>query len=182
MCSFFLLFFCLYSASSLMKSTIICSGTYSSTIMDTFDSRHTSGSDQSKAQLLEALRHSQTRAREAEKAAQQAYTEKEHIIKLFFKQATHLFAYKQWLQVLQLESLLLQLKTKDHQISLLFPLLPWMPLRARQMRKAVHKMRRTMGKKNSDIGKYAVAFAVGLSLVGAGLLLGWTLGWLLSSL
>nr|GEX52056.1 RNA-directed DNA polymerase, eukaryota [Tanacetum cinerariifolium] len=34
----------------------------------------------SKAQLLEALCHSQTRAREAEKAAQQAYNEKEHIL------------------------------------------------------------------------------------------------------
>ncbi|KAE8700980.1 Detected protein of unknown function [Hibiscus syriacus] len=41
-------------------------------------------SDPTKAQLLEALRHSQTRAREAEKVVKQAYAEKEHVIKLIF--------------------------------------------------------------------------------------------------
>ncbi|KAK7292822.1 hypothetical protein RJT34_15676 [Clitoria ternatea] len=51
--------------------------------------------DLSKAQLTEALCHSQTRAREAEEVAKQAYAEKEHIIGLFFIQASQLFAYKQ---------------------------------------------------------------------------------------
>ncbi|XP_058095864.1 uncharacterized protein LOC131241171 [Magnolia sinica] len=155
---------------------------YSTSIRDPTDSRHTSDSDPSKAQLLEALRHSQTRAREAEKAAQQAYTEKEHIIKLFFRQASHLFAYKQWLQLLQLETLLLQLKAKDQRISDLFPVLPWMPLKASRLRKGVHKAtRRKASHQKYDIGKYAVALAVGLGLAGAGLLLGWTMGWLLPS-
>ncbi|KAA8520764.1 hypothetical protein F0562_014964 [Nyssa sinensis] len=81
----------------------------------------TSESDTSKAQLLEALCHSQTRAREAEKAAKQAYAEKEHIVKLFFRQASHLFAYKQWFQLLQLENLYFQIKKNDQPVSSLHP-------------------------------------------------------------
>ncbi|KAG9448212.1 hypothetical protein H6P81_014340 [Aristolochia fimbriata] len=134
-------------------------------------------SDPSKSQLLEALRHSQTRAREAEKAAQQAYSEKEHIVKLFLRQASQLFACKQWLQLLQLETLYLQLKAKDHQISALFPVLPWMPPKSKLRKGASRKGR----PHKCDIGRCAVAFAVGLSLAGAGLLLGWTLGWLFPS-
>ncbi|KAK9145644.1 hypothetical protein Sjap_005547 [Stephania japonica] len=155
---------------------------HSSTNNDLPETVHTSGSEPSKAELLEALRHSQTRAREAEKAAQQAYNEKEHIIKLFFRQASHLFAYKQWLQILQLETLCLQLKNKDQPISSLFPvLLPWMPYKAGQWKKSKHKPKKDKrgGRSRYDISKYAVIFAVGLGLAGAGLLLGWTMGWLL---
>lgn len=75
-------------------------------------------SDLSKTQLLEALCYSQTRAREAEQLAQQAYNEKEHVIKLLFRQASQLFAYRQWLQILQLEALVLQLRNKDEQDSI----------------------------------------------------------------
>ncbi|KAF8379738.1 hypothetical protein HHK36_029186 [Tetracentron sinense] len=148
---------------------------------DTTETQCTAESDPSNAQLLEALCHSQTRAREAEKAAYQAHREKEHIIKLFFRQASHLFAYKQWFQLLQLETLFLQLKNKDQPISTLFPVaLPWMPYKGKQLRKSRHKAAK--GKRNPpshDISKFAVAFAVGLSLAGAGLLLGWTMGWFL---
>ncbi|XP_077227560.1 uncharacterized protein LOC143860676 [Tasmannia lanceolata] len=162
----------------------LSSGTNSSSTAVKYptESRMISENDPSRAQLLEALCHSQTRAREAEKAAQQAYTEKEHIIKLFFRQASQLFAYKQWIQLLQLETLCLQLKNKDHQISTLFPVLPWMPLKKKlkRLRKGVHKVEsRKYSKLKYGICRYAVAFAVGLSLAGAGLLLGWTMGWLL---
>ncbi|OVA08236.1 hypothetical protein BVC80_1101g41 [Macleaya cordata] len=154
--------------------------TYSTTSKDSTETRQTSESEPSKAQLLEALRHSQTRAREAEKAAQQAYSEKEHIIKLFFKQASHLFAYKQWLQLLQLETICLQLKNKDQPISNLFPVvLPWMPQKGRQSKRDKPKPKKgKRGPPRYDISKYAFAFAVGLGLAGAGLLLGWTMGWL----
>ncbi|KAK9279019.1 hypothetical protein L1049_012694 [Liquidambar formosana] len=157
---------------------------YSTTHKDMTETRQTSESDSSKAQLLEALRHSQTRAREAEKAAKQAYAEKEHIIKLFFRQASQLFAYKQWFQLLQLETLYFQIKNKDHPISTIFPVvLPWMPYKARKLRKSWQKAtkgkRSKRGRPRYDIGKYALAFALGLSLVGAGLLLGWTVGWML---
>lgn len=139
----------------------------------------------SKVQLMEALCHSQTRAREAEKAAKQAYAEKEHIVTLFFRQASLLFAYKQWLQLLQLETLYIQLNNNDQQISNLFPLIiPWKSsCEDRKARKSLHKGVNGRGEKRGrpdhDVAKYAVAFALGLSLVGAGLLLGWTVGWML---
>ncbi|ESW19322.1 hypothetical protein PHAVU_006G114600 [Phaseolus vulgaris] len=134
----------------------------------------------SKAQLMEALCHSQTRAREAEEAAKKAYAEKEHIVTLIFKQASQLFAYKQWLQLLQLETL----NNKDQPISTLFPVtLPWMSYDGRISRKRKQKISNAKQERQAnakcDITTYAVAFALGLSLVGAGLLLGWTMGWML---
>ncbi|XP_068665898.1 uncharacterized protein [Aristolochia californica] len=169
-------------AHSLKDSEKLSSDSYnSSTNKDPVKNMYTTESDPSKAQLLEALRHSQTRAREAERAAQLAYTEKEHIVKLFFTQTSQLFACKQWLQLLQLETLYLQLKSKDHQISALFPVLPWMPPKVKQRKGGRKGTRRKMRPQKYDIGRYALAFAVGLGLVGAGLLLGWTLGWLFPS-
>ncbi|XP_065860159.1 uncharacterized protein [Euphorbia lathyris] len=140
--------------------------------------------DTSKAQLLEALRHSQTRAREAEKVAKQACEEKEHIVKLFLRQASQLFAYKQWCHLLQLETLYYQVKNGEQPMSNLFPVaLPWMPPKGKKFRKNTQKSTRSKrdrpGQPCNDISKYAVAFALGLSLVGAGLLLGWTVGWML---
>ncbi|KAK8943326.1 hypothetical protein KSP40_PGU010139 [Platanthera guangdongensis] len=138
------------------------------------ESHPNSGINQSRTQLLEALRLSQTRARNAEMAAQKAYDEKEHIFKLLLKQASHLFAYKQWLQMLQLESLFLRLKIDDRQIASVFPILPWMPLRDTDKGYS----RRKRKKQNCWLCKYALLFAVGLSLAGAGLFLGCYLGWL----
>ncbi|KAJ0971749.1 hypothetical protein J5N97_019708 [Dioscorea zingiberensis] len=155
---------------------------YNTAKKDPPESSPTFDSDSSRAELLEALRRSQTRAREAEIAAKKAYEEKEHILKLLFRQASHLFAYKQWLHILQLESLCLQLKIKDHQISTILPVLPWMPLKGRpSSRDKNNKPAKANGKKPKKCGicRYAVAFAVGLGLAGAGLLLGWTLGCLL---
>ncbi|KAL0542492.1 hypothetical protein IC582_022606 [Cucumis melo] len=130
----------------------------------------------SKAQLLEALCHSQTRAREAEKAAQEADTEKKHIVSLFLRQATQLFAYRQWLQLLQLQNICLQLRNKDQPITGLFSdALPWDPCKDNQF----NKPRNRRKKRDQDHLKFTnIAFAVGLSLAGASLLLGWTTGWL----
>lgn len=118
--------------------------------------------DPSRSNLLDALRHSQTRARKAEMEAQQAHDENEHIIKLLFRQASHLFAYRQWLQMLKWQNLLLQHQLEEHSISTRMPL------------KGKHKEGKK--KQKCEICKFAVAFAVGLGLVGAGLLLGWTIG------
>ena len=155
---------------------------YSTTQKDIIEQVTESGP--TKAQLLEALCHSQTRAREAEKAAKQAYAEKEHVIKLFFKQASQLFAYKQWFQMLQLEALYVQIKNSEQPVSTFFPVvLPWTPYNGRKLRKSWKKTgkgkRGKRAQPRPDINKYAVAFALGLSLVGAGLLLGWTVGWML---
>ncbi|KAI3444393.1 hypothetical protein Pfo_001058 [Paulownia fortunei] len=139
----------------------------------------------SKAQLMEALCHSQTRAREAEKAAKQACAEKEHVVKLVFRQASQLFAYKQWLQLLQLESMYLQfINNKSQSVSVVFPVvLPSTPQRTRKIRKSWHKSSGREWAKRScpqyDVSKYAVIFALGLGLAGAGFLLGWTIGWML---
>ncbi|KAL2893280.1 putative polyketide synthase 10 [Bienertia sinuspersici] len=140
-----------------------------------------SDNDPCKAKLLEALCHSQTRAREAEKAAKQAYTEKEHILKLFFRQASQLFAYKQWLKMLQLENLLLQTDDDSPPVTALPDLLPWLSQKKvhKSWPKVVKAKRRRRDSQENEIGKYAVAFAVGFTLVGAGLILGWTVGWLL---
>lgn len=146
-------------------------------------------SDPRKAQLLEALCHSQTRAREAERAAKRANDEKEHVIKLFFKQASQLFAYKQWFQLLQLESIYLQIKNNEDKpsVSTFFPEFhPKTTSKGKKLHRnwqvASKSKRRKHGESRVDVPKYAVAIALGLSLIGAGLLLGWTVGWMFPSL
>ncbi|KAM7276231.1 hypothetical protein ACFE04_018097 [Oxalis oulophora] len=153
------------------------SGSNNSFSPETTLHKDTADGSPSKSELLEALRHSQTRAREAEEAAHRAYEEKEHVVKLFFKQASQLFAYKQWFQLLQLESLYTQIKNNE-QVPMV---LPWTPHnKGKKQRKNTSKGKRQKpGQPRHDVASYAVAFALGLSLVGAGLLLGWTAGWLL---
>lgn len=135
---------------------------------------HAPDDNASKAQLLEALRHSQTRAREAEKVAKEACGEKEHVVKLVFRQASQLFAYKQWLRLVQLENMYFQFKNnKSVSASTVFPVMsPWTTPTSRKMRKSRARPR-------YDVGRYAIVFALGLGLVGAGFLLGWTIGWML---
>lgn len=121
--------------------------------------------DLSKAQLLEALRHSQTRAREAEKAAREACAEKDRVITILLRQAGQMLAYKQWLKLLEMEALYLQMK-KEGEVE-------------EQIKGMNLKKRKQRGekKKKGEIGRYMMAFALGFSLIGAGLLLGWTFGW-----
>lgn len=133
----------------------------------------------SKAELLEALCHSQTRAREAEKAAQAAYNEKEHVITHFLKQASQLFAYKQWFHILQLETTCLHLKNSKYQLVYTrFPdFVPWVPTKdTKRVRRKAAKTK--PGLPRYKIGKSFGSFVLGLTFAGAGLLLGWTLGWL----
>ncbi|KAG8047184.1 hypothetical protein GUJ93_ZPchr0008g13999 [Zizania palustris] len=131
-----------------------------------------------RAQLLDALRHSQTRAREADMAGKKAQSEKDDVIKLFFRQASHLFACKQWLKMLQLENICLQLKHKEHEIATMIPDIPWMTLKKKPT------PNQEKGRRHKNGGGFcdAILFAVGLGLAGAGLLLGWTFGWLLAKL
>lgn len=143
---------------------------------------NTSGDDESKAQLLKALRHSQTRAREAENAAKQAFAEKEHVVQLVFRQASQLFAYKQWFQLLQLENFYFQIKNhKKQPISAILPeMLPSLPQKnKRPQKKSARAKRAKRARPKYDLSRYAVVFALGLGLVGAGLLLGWSVGWML---
>ncbi|KAK2992753.1 hypothetical protein RJ640_023266 [Escallonia rubra] len=155
-------------------------GSHSATKGDNKETMHSLNCDLSTAQLIEALCHSQSRAREAEKAAQEAYEEKEHIIKLLLRQASQLFAYKHWFQLLQLQTLGLQVTKKDQPVSTCFPPLgPAVPGKGRQPKKHQSKaVKKGLGQPGHKLRASAVAFAVGLSLAGAGLLLGWTTGWL----
>lgn len=151
---------------------------------DLLEKDRISNNDPSRAKLLEALCHSQTRARKAENAAKQAYSEKDHILKLFFRQASQLFAYKQWFKILQLENLLLQAEDDSSPLIGIPDILPWMthePRRKlrRNWQKSIKGKQRRSDAAENDIGKYAVALAVGFTLVSAGLILGWTVGWLL---
>ncbi|CAA7044364.1 unnamed protein product [Microthlaspi erraticum] len=70
----------------------------------------TEASSESDDQSKSEQRLSQTRAREAENMAKEAYAEKEHLVKLLFKQASEIFGYKHWLQLLHLEVLYLEIK------------------------------------------------------------------------
>lgn len=129
--------------------------------------------ESSKTKILEALRHSQTRAREAENAAKEAYAAKEHVIKIVLRQASELFACRQWIHLLQLENLYYQIKSN--------PVSP--TSKNGKLQKKMKKASPAKGKRRSrryedNLGKYAVVFAMGLGLVGAGLLLGWTVGWI----
>nr|GEY23660.1 nephrocystin-3 isoform X1 [Tanacetum cinerariifolium] len=121
--------------------------------------------------LLEALSHSERRAREAERAAQQAYNEKEKVISLFLKQASQMCAYKQWLYILQLETLCLQLRRHKYQpICTRFPdSVPCSHTKCK-LPKRVHK-----ATKRYEMHRSVGNFLWGLALVGAGVLLGWTL-------
>lgn len=147
------------------------------------ESRLSFESDGDRAQLLEALCHSQTRAREAEKAAARAFSEKEQLLRLFLKEASHLFAYRQWIRLLQTETLCLQIKSNEESVSQdqLGALFPWRSMKHRQWAgsKASHNKRHKIGRKKFDITAWAIAVALGIGLAGAGLLLGWSMGWLL---
>ncbi|KAL6900785.1 hypothetical protein ACP4OV_005461 [Aristida adscensionis] len=149
------------------------------------ESRQTFQKASERDQLLEALRHSQTRAREAEMAAKEAHNEKDDVIKLLLRQASHLFACNQWLKILQLENIALQLKHKEHQIAAMIPELPWLTLKEKPTPDEEQKdWTRRKGRRHKKVGGLfdAILFAVGLGLAGAGFLLGWTLGWLLPKL
>ncbi|XP_047971991.1 uncharacterized protein LOC125214848 isoform X2 [Salvia hispanica] len=145
--------------------------------VDSSDTRVQNG-DLSRGELLEALCHSQKRAREAEKLAQEACDEKDHVFNLFFQQASCLFAYRQWLRLLQLETLCLHLRSKDEITSFTPPSLsPWVKRNSRKNRFDA-AAKKKVNRRSCNASRCAVAFAIGLGLAGAGLLVGWTIGWL----
>ncbi|XP_062194967.1 uncharacterized protein LOC133898326 isoform X2 [Phragmites australis] len=149
------------------------------------ESKQTFQNASERGQILEALRHSQTRAREAEMAAKKANYDKDDVVNLLLRQASHLFAFNQWLKILQLENIGLQLKHKEHQIATMIPELPWLTLKEKPTLGQEQKDGiRRKGRRQKKAGSFfdAILFAVGLGFAGAGFLLGWTLGWLLPKL
>lgn len=155
---------------------------FSSSSTTGLESKQTLQNGSERDMILEALRHSQTRAREADMAAKKAYNEKDDVIKLLLRQASHLFACNQWLKIMQLENIVLQLKNKEHQIAAIIPELPWLTLKEKPTQGQEQRdWTRRKGRRQKKAAGFfdAILFAVGLGLAGAGFLLGWTLGWLL---
>jgi hypothetical protein len=155
---------------------------FSSSSTTGLESKQTLRNGSERDMILEALRHSQTRAREADMAAKKAYNEKDDVIKLLLRQASHLFACNQWLKIMQLENIVLQLKNKEHQIAAIIPELPWLTLKEKPTQgQGQRDWTRRKGRRQKKAAGFfdAILFAVGLGLAGAGFLLGWTLGWLL---
>ncbi|CAD6265532.1 unnamed protein product [Miscanthus lutarioriparius] len=158
---------------------------FSSSSTTTLESKQTLRNASERDKILEALRHSQTRAREADMAAKKAHNEKDDVIKLLFRQASHLFACNQWLKIMQLENIVLQLKHKEHQIAAIIPELQWLTLKEKPTQGQEQRdWTRRKGRRQKKGGGFfdAILFAVGLGLAGAGFLLGWALGWLLPKL
>ncbi|XP_071913859.1 uncharacterized protein [Coffea arabica] len=60
-------------------------------------------SETEKLELLKALRLSQTRAREAERKAAVLSRERDDLSNLLLQQSMHLFAYKQWVRMMELQ-------------------------------------------------------------------------------
>lgn len=146
-----------------------------------------------KSDLLDALRHSQTRARQAEKTAAIAISEKEKLLSLFLREASHLFAYQQWLRLLETENRKLRLQLKVLQSEDKDYLNPDTYEILRKKKTVKQDQRFSMGcqdrqyrkRKKSDSGMivtWGLAVTLGLSLASAGLLLGWSMGWILPNL
>lgn len=99
--------------------------------------------------LLKALQLSQTRAREAEKAASIVSIENDNLTAMFFEESWRLFAHQQWLKLLEIEILHLkaQLAVSDS-----------------------HTTKKQSGKKKEgDAGSgWSIALAVCLGLAGVG--------------
>ncbi|XWS50334.1 hypothetical protein CRYUN_Cryun12cG0079200 [Craigia yunnanensis] len=79
-------------------------------------------------------------------------------------QASQLFAYKQWLQLLQLENFSLRLTYKNQPISRLLPAgLPWVPYKGMQVKKAEHKVVKQKKSSSKDgAGRSTTAFFGGI--------------------
>ncbi|KAG0578109.1 hypothetical protein KC19_5G205800 [Ceratodon purpureus] len=171
--------------------------------------------------LGEALCHSQTRAREADKRAEESLQNYQRVAHLFFREASLSFTYRQWVGSLQAENARLKMYVHRHhqqtsvrlQQSVLSPFSSldrftnsgWKfgrdqtrsQLRAWQWHcYARDHLNASLwpAEKDSPVSvvingeggaeiimgcTLSFAFALGLSLAGAGFMLGWSMGWIL---
>lgn len=158
----------------------------------------------------EALCHSQTRAREAEKRAEQSFQDCKKLSHLFFREASLSLTYRQWISTLQAENTCLKMYMRNQratvqwQQSLFSPFTAIDHMLRLQDYKNEHGCSSTklleplsaiwaekecrrnfdnnQGQDGADIlmsCTLSFAFALGLSLASAGLMLGWSMGWIL---
>lgn len=154
--------------------------------------------------LGEALCHAQTRARVAEKLAAQTVKERDRLAHLLLREAWTTFTYKQRAQALELENRLLKLcLNMDIEVWTGGEVMYSMEQLARTCWKPAPKRYPFLDKRSLHIsnllqdkrGKCSrswrerlllscaigLAFVLGLSIAGAGLMIGWNMGWMLFS-
>lgn len=149
--------------------------------------------------LGEALCHSQTRARQAEKVAAQALQEKKQLERLFFREASICRTYKHWSQTIEIENMSLKMLMREEsgtwiEDSAAFKWISnyhsknlgkWLP-----RKKMHHHLSSLWECRDRDCAWFSegnvmvgctlgLAFALGLSFAGAGLMIGWSIGWIL---
>lgn len=163
--------------------------------------------------LGQALCHSQTRAREAEKAmrtvelaakqaAEEAIQERQYLVHMFFKEASLSLTYRQWVSFLEAENFRLRIYARSQalwtQDSIFNPFTSLDRLSRNRWRiQGREYAKRHLQDHFSGVwpGKESqpkacgshimmgytlgLAFALGLGLAGAGLVLGWSMGWIL---
>ncbi|CAK9238553.1 unnamed protein product [Sphagnum jensenii] len=158
----------------------------------------------------EALCHSQTRAREAEKRAEQSFQDCKKLSHLFFREASLSLTYRQWISTLQAENTCLKMYMRNQRATVQWQQSLFSPFTAIDhmlrlqdyknehgcsSRKLLEPLsaiwaekdcRRNFdnnqGQDGADIlmsCTLSFAFALGLSLASAGLMLGWSMGWIL---
>lgn len=160
--------------------------------------------DRDSGLLGEALCHSQTRAREAEKKVQQAHEQQERLVRLFFREASQTLTYQHWVTSLQIENMWLRKFAPNESLEWLhrsfvdpFSTMGRMSSRSwkaldkdyarRRMEHNIFAMHQkdTVDLRESNSNDIVmgctlgIAFALGLSLAGAGLMIGWSMGWIL---
>ncbi|KAH7416076.1 hypothetical protein KP509_14G074000 [Ceratopteris richardii] len=153
--------------------------------------------------LGEALCHSQTRAREAEKMANKVLQEREKLTGLLFRESWTAHTYKQWVQTLEMENLLLKMSYGSDMEWLgseLSDICSLCGINVNPLKHPRKNVSQVMGHNFSRdwVGNHrkhgcasessvwlrctiGLAFALGLSFAGAGLVIGWSMGWILLS-
>jgi len=159
--------------------------------------------------MAEALCHSQTRAREAEQKVDEATKECKRLSDMYFREASLSLMYRYWITSLQAENTWLKMCLKNpqgaiwlkHSFSSASAVLdhlsknPWMHFKKenlhRRMLRYFSSIWQPRDSTNStarnDHGDTSIilgctigfAFVLGFTLAGAGLALGWRMGWIL---
>lgn len=190
--------------SSLAQPSAVKSSDDQTLSWKTRSGRHVGVTKRGFEALGEALCHSQTRARQAEKLAAQALQEREKLAQLLFRESWTARTYKQWVQTLELENMWLKMCSENDMevwmgnefsdpsnASEPIVINPYKHVRKRVSRKKMQQHFPTSWQgrhhKHGCVPENNVwlrctiglAFALGLSFAGAGLMIGWSMGWIL---
>ncbi|KAG0575417.1 hypothetical protein KC19_5G002400 [Ceratodon purpureus] len=165
-------------------------------------------SNKGSSPLVEALCHSQTRAREAEQKVEQATKEYKKLSDLFFREASLSMTYRHWICSLQAENTWLKMCIKNQQgatwLKHSFPSAsavldhlsktPWRHFKKENIHRQMLRHFSALWRSRDSISTaknarddtsiilgctIGFAFALGLTLAGAGLVLGWRMGWII---